>query len=60
MDVVATLYAAASDARTKQVYQSLFFRYAKARAMEQVAPDTITGLGEPKFNLDGSAFTGPW
>lgn len=59
MDTVATMYAAATS-DTKKTYQDLFFRYATARAQEQTDPDLITGLGEPKFNLDGTAFTGPW
>lgn len=59
MDVVATLYGAATGV-TKMFYQDLFFRYAVQRTQEQNDPDLITGLGEPKFNLDGSVFTKPW
>lgn len=42
------------------MYSSLFFNYSMARAMEQTDPNLQTGLGEPKFNLDNSIFTGPW
>ena len=60
MDVVQAVYAAATNAGQKSAYESLFFRYAAARAMEQNDPNLQTGLGEPKFNLDNSVFTGPW
>ena len=60
MDVVASLYAASPAGPLKDGYSSLLFRYAVARAQEQNDPDLQTGLGEPKFNLDNSIFTGPW
>lgn len=60
MDVVASLYAAAPAGDQKTNYSALLFRYATARAQEQNDPDLQTGLGEPKFNLDNSIFTGPW
>ncbi|KAL9090377.1 MAG: hypothetical protein Q9159_002004 [Coniocarpon cinnabarinum] len=41
-------------------FSDLLFRYAGARASEQTVPNQQTGLGEPKFNLDNSLFTGPW
>lgn len=59
MDVVATLYAAATN-DVRSVYEGLFFRYAARRAAQQTDPGLLTGLGEPKFNLDGTPFTGPW
>lgn len=60
MDVVASLYAAAPAGPVKDKYSALLFRYATARAGEQNDPGLQTGLGEPKFNLDNSIFTGPW
>ena len=60
MDVVQSVYAAATVTRQKLAYEHLLFRYAAARGIEQSSPDLQTGLGEPKFNLDNSVFTGPW
>lgn len=60
MDVVASLYAAAPAGPVKDGYSALLLRYAGARAGEQNDPNLQTGLGEPKFNLDNSIFTGPW
>ena len=60
MDVVQQLYAAASSSDAQNYYSSILFAYAQARATEQTDPDLQTGLGEPKFLLDNSVFTGPW
>lgn len=60
MDVVNDLYAAASKASAKATYESILFEYAHASVVEQLDPTAITGLGEPKFNLNNTAFTGPW
>ncbi|TKA51591.1 hypothetical protein B0A49_11671 [Cryomyces minteri] len=59
MDVVYSFYAAATG-RARGFYEQILFEYAQSRATEQNDPDTITGLGEPKFYLNNSAFTGPW
>ncbi|KAK6543641.1 glycoside hydrolase 15 protein [Orbilia ellipsospora] len=60
MDVVVMLYEAASSAK-RSFYQDRLFWYAQASIAEQNDPTAITGLGEPKFNLDSNtAFTGPW
>lgn len=60
MDVVASLYAAGNVPAQQAMYENLFFNYSMARATEQNDPNLQTGLGEPKFNLDNSVFTGPW
>nr|POF01366.1 glucoamylase [Quercus suber] len=65
MDVVETLYAAASEPRVKQQYEDILFQYMAARAMEQNDPNLATGLGEPKtyliqFYLNNTIFSGPW
>lgn len=54
------LYSAASKGATQSAYEQVLFEYAAARAQEQTDPDLITGLGEPKFYLNNTAFTGPW
>ncbi|KAB8556618.1 hypothetical protein FH972_025655 [Carpinus fangiana] len=58
-DVIEQFYEAASGEK-KSLYASLLFNYAKGRVSQQLDPNLQTGLGEPKFNLDGRVFTGPW
>lgn len=60
MDVVRELYAAAEDGEVESAYETLLFEYAAARATEQNDPGVQTGLGEPKFYLDNTVFSGPW
>ncbi|KAK0969984.1 hypothetical protein LTS01_015969 [Friedmanniomyces endolithicus] len=60
MDVVQSLYSAATKAKAKTAYQNILFEYAAARATEQNDPGLQTGLGEPKFYLNNTIFTGPW
>lgn len=60
MDVVNSLYSAASIPSVRSKYEKILFQYAGARAAEQVDPGLQTSLGEPKFYLNNSIFTGPW
>lgn len=60
MEVVERLYAAATDRSASESYEQVLFQYAQARATEQNAEDLISGLGEPKFYLNNTAFTEPW
>ena len=60
MDVVQKLYSAATDAKAKSQYEQVLFEYAAARATEQNDPNLQTGLGEPKFYLNNTIFSGPW
>ncbi|KAF2769099.1 glucoamylase precursor, partial [Teratosphaeria nubilosa] len=60
MDVVRMLYAAATNAHAKSQYEQILFEYATARATEQNDPNLQTGLGEPKFYLNNTIFSGPW
>lgn len=39
--------------------KKLIFTWIEAEAYRQNLP-TYSGLGEPKYNIDGSGFTGPW
>lgn len=50
MEVVQTLYAAATNASAKSTYETILFEYATARATEQNDPNLQTGLGEPKVS----------
>ena len=58
MDVVATLYGGATAAAAQTYYSTILFAYAGARKQQQNDPNLQTSLGEPKFNLDNSVFTG--
>ncbi|KAF2726312.1 glycoside hydrolase family 15 protein [Polychaeton citri CBS 116435] len=59
-DVTQKLYAAATKKSAKSQYEQILFGYAGARYIEQNDPNLQTGLGEPKFYLNQTIFTGPW
>jgi|GEM_PF-325945 len=59
MDEVVALYSAAADTKQKASFEKMMTDYAAFVRKEQTAK-TLTGLGEPKFNMDGSAFNEPW
>ena len=42
-----------------QKIKNMIFTWIDAEAYRQNLP-TYSGLGEPKYNIDGSGFTGPW
>ena len=60
MDVVVELYAAATDPNAVSGFSQILSQYAEARIGQQNDPNLQTGLGEPKFELNNSVFTGPW
>jgi glucoamylase len=60
MDVIVTDYERASSIEEQEKYLSLLFNYAEFSRRNQETPTPSGGLGEPKFNVDGSAFYGPW
>jgi glucoamylase len=55
MDLIAELHA---EGATK--YDRKLVDYATFSRRLQQTPNPSNGLGEPKFHMDGSAFTGPW
>ncbi|MFI5346958.1 MAG: glycoside hydrolase family 15 protein [Elusimicrobiota bacterium] len=59
MQEVVTLYDQAQDAGEKQAYFKMLTDYA-AFVKKTQGQSTLTGLGEPKFNMDGSPFNGAW
>lgn len=59
MDAVITLYQTAARPSLKSTYLQGLFDYAEFSRSNQVA-STLTGLGEPKFYVDGAPFDGPW
>ena len=58
MQEVVTLYAQASDPGEKQRFFKMLVDYASFVRKTQAA-SSLTGLGEPKFNMDGTPFNGP-
>jgi len=59
MDEVATLYARTADASQKKALGKRLADYASFVRREQTAK-SLAGLGEPKFNMDGSPFNDAW
>ncbi|MGZ3695817.1 MAG: glycoside hydrolase family 15 protein [Bdellovibrionota bacterium] len=59
MDTFVTLYSQESDKAKKPAYLNRLLAYADFSLGNQRS-HTLTGLGEPKFNVDGSPFNGPW
>lgn len=59
MDTLVTLRERTKDAGEKARLLNRLFAYADFSRKNQ-ATQTMTGLGEPKFNVDGTAFNGPW
>ncbi len=59
MNTVLLLYKNATDPIMKSKYKTSLFDYANLSEENQNTP-TLKGLGEPKFNVDGSAYNDPW
>jgi len=59
MDEVVALYDQEQDPDQKAAYGKMLNDYASFVRTEQT-DKTLTGLGEPKFNMDGTAFNDPW
>ncbi len=58
MDIVVTLYRGANGS-DKERYRHLLQDYINFSRSNQTA-NTLSGLGEPKFYVDGTPFSGPW
>ncbi len=59
MDTVVDLYRFSKRTSDKRLYSSMLSDFLALTRSNQLTR-TLTGLGEPKFNVDGSAFNGPW
>jgi glucoamylase len=63
-DVLVSLYTGSTDPAERQRYSTLLSAYREFSLANQVTDNPSSafgrGLGEPKFNTDGSAFRGPW
>lgn len=60
MDVIVSLYQDEKEPAQKARYAALLDAYVDFSRRNQLTPNPSGGLGEPKFNADGSAFTGSW
>ena len=59
MDVVVSLFARTSDILEKNYYRDRLVEFARFSRRNQMT-STRGGMGEPKFNIDGSAFNDDW
>jgi glucoamylase len=65
MNVVVTFYEHAPDDEDRDEYAEILESYVKFSKLNQTAPQNCspvvcTGLGEPKFLVNGTVFTGQW
>lgn len=60
MALVVDQYARTPSAELKAYYLNLIWEYVDFSRLNQTTPTPSGGPGEPKFHVDGSAFTGPW
>lgn len=59
MDSVVDLYRFTKSTTQKRYYSGLLSDFLALSRQNQLSR-AMTGLGEPKFNVDGSPFNGPW
>ncbi|OGT63636.1 MAG: hypothetical protein A3E85_01650 [Gammaproteobacteria bacterium RIFCSPHIGHO2_12_FULL_45_12] len=59
MDALASYYDMTSSSLARQEIRQKLSEYLDFSANIQTV-STRAGLGEPKFNVDGTVFTGPW
>ena len=59
MQEVVRLYSTTTDADEKAGYGKMLADYAAFVKKTQAAPSR-SGLGEPKYEMDGRAYDGPW
>jgi glucoamylase len=62
MKTVAQLYTSSPDPQEKAQYYGMMKDYVHFARKNQLTPNPSNerGIGEPKFNMDGSAFTESW
>jgi glucoamylase len=60
MNLIVDQYANTSSPELRAYYLNLIWDYADFSRLNQITPTPSGGPGEPKFHVDGSAFTGPW
>jgi glucoamylase len=60
MRVVVQQYKASTDSVSRQKYFQSLLDFTKFSQIIQQTPNRSGGVGEPKFNVDGSAYAGEW
>lgn len=65
MDTVVTLYERSNTAQEKNYYLTALLNYIQLARAQQSTGNASGGpdfgaLGEPKFNVDGTPYMGPW
>lgn len=59
METLATLYQSTNDSALRSRLRTTLMQFVDFSRQNQLTP-TLTGLGEPKFNVNGSAFNDKW
>jgi glucoamylase len=59
MEIPIANYARAKTEKEKEYYFQIIGDYINL-TMHHQKTNALTGLGEPKFNVDGSPYNGPW
>ena len=60
MDLIVDQYENSTVPEKKATYLNLIWDYVEFSKLNQQTPTPSGGPGEPKFNVDGTAFIGPW
>jgi len=60
MKVIGKLYASNIELTEKAKYKRILIEFSSFSRQLQLTPNRSGGLGEPKFNVDGTAFNGDW
>lgn len=60
MDVIVDAYSKTSAPDKKAYFLDLLWNYVEFSRLNQMTATPSGGPGEPKFNVDGTAFVGPW
>ncbi len=60
MSEVIDLYARASNSKDRNFLFKVLDQFVEFSRANQMTPNLSGGEGEPKFNIDGSAFMGEW
>jgi glucoamylase len=60
MSFIVEQYTVTTNSEQKGFYLDLIWDYIQFSKTNQLTANPSGGPGEPKFNVDGSAFVGPW
>jgi len=60
MDLIVDQYQKTNVPEKKATFLNLIWDYVDFSKLNQQTPTPSGGPGEPKFNVDGTAFVGPW